>query len=685
MHPLARWLLIALALFAAQPGTAQQLHVPARLVAETQAPAPGTAVTLAFHFVPKPGWHGYWENPGDAGLGLQLDWKLPAGVSAGSLRFPVPSPLLIGGLMNHVYEAPHAILVDLQLASALPEGTRLPVEVAANWLACTDTICVPQQDRFRLQLSVGDGAIGAAQRRQFDLWRTAIPVPIDQSARHAIDGKTYRIAIPYPASAPLDRPYFFARTAERIRYAAPQTARRVGNWLVIETEMQGKAGPVEGLLRIGEDQGLLIRTVAGDIPEGGGKVAALGASDKLAPAGSALPALPWLLFGALLGGALLNLMPCVFPILGLKALALARAGGDERTARRDALAYAAGVVLSCLALGAVMLALRAAGEEVGWAFQLQEPVVVFALLVLMVAITANLAGLFELPGIAIGGGLTRKAGLAGSFWTGVLAAVVATPCTGPFMAAAMGAALLLPVTEAMLLFAALGLGIALPFLLIAYVPRLRAMLPRPGAWLGRFRTLMAIPMGLTALALLWLLWRLAGMSGLWIGGGATALMLLLLAGYRAIQPRLRLAPLLLLAGGILLVAGGAQLLPGAARTPEKREAAFPGAHPFDADRLAELRAQGTPVFLYFTADWCVTCKVNEAAAINRSETIELFADKGIAAMVGDFTRRDAAIARFLALHGRSGVPLYLYYPARGEARELPQILTAHTIAEAVRK
>ena len=683
MQRLLRWLLLSLALLTAQESIAQELNVPGTLVAETERPAPGTSVTLAFVFEPKSGWHGYWENPGDAGLGLQLEWKLPTGFSAGKPRFPVPQPLLIGGLMNHVYEEPHAVLIDLRIPDTAQNGETIPVDVAANWLACTDTICVPQQGRFRVQLKTGDGAIDGASRAQFDLWRATIPVPLDQAARYAIDGKRYQIAIPYPENAPLDRPYFFTLTTDRIRYAAPQAARRVGDWLVIETEMQGQAGPVEGLLRIGNDQGLLVRSVAGNIPEGGTKVATLGANDKLAAPGPELPALPWLLLGALLGGLLLNLMPCVFPILGLKALALAKAGGDEREARRDALAYTAGVVISCLALGTIMLSLRTAGEEIGWAFQLQEPGVVLGLLLLMVLITANLAGLFELNGFAMSDWLARSPGLSGSFWTGVLAAVVATPCTGPFMAAAMGAALLLPAAEAMLLFASLGLGIALPFLLIAYVPHLRAMLPKPGPWLERFRKLMAIPMGLTALGLLWLLWRLAGAPGLWTGGIAIGMMLLLILGYCAMQQRSRQAPWLLLMGSIVLIAGGAQFLPQTRELKGKSDAAFPGALPFDAEKLAALRAKGSLVFLYFTADWCVTCKVNEAAAINREETVELFKDKGIVVMVGDFTRRDPGIARFLAERGRSGVPLYLFYPATGEPRELPQLLTPATIADAI--
>ncbi len=235
----------------------------------------------------------------------------------------------------------------------------------------------------------------------------------------------------------------------------------------------------------------------------------------------------------------------------------------------------------------------------------------------------------------------------------------------------------------MLLFASLGIGIALPFLLIAYVPRLRAMLPKPGPWLERFRRLMAIPMGLTALALLWLLWRLTGPGGLSTGVIAIGTMLLLVLGYRALQRRSRQAPWVLFMGSIALITGGAQFLPQTSESIGKSEATFLGALPFNAEKLTALQAKGSPVFLYFTADWCVTCKVNEAAAINREETVRLFKDRGIEVMVGDFTRRDPEIARFLAERGRSGVPLYLFYPATGGPRELPQLLTPATIADAI--
>jgi thiol:disulfide interchange protein len=376
---------------------------------------------------------------------------------------------------------------------------------------------------------------------------------------------------------------------------------------------------------------------------------------------------------SVLGGLLLNLMPCVFPILGLKALSLAKMGGDEGEARRDAVAYTVGIIVSCLILGGIMLALRAAGEEVGWAFQLQDPAVVLILLLLMVAVTANLARLFEVGGIGAGEKLTRQGGLSGSFWTGVLAAVVATPCTGPFMAAAMGAALLLPTGLALLIFAGLGFGLALPFLAIAFIPALRKRMPRPGLWMVRFRQWMALPMALTSLALLWLTYQLAGVTGLMIGGAAA---LIILAGLFALgRKQKKGSPYKWVVIALLGIAIGAALIIGKVTIEPAGTASKAGSITFNEARLNTLRAEGKPVFLYFTADWCVTCKVNEQAAIDRTETNDAFRKAGMTVMVGDYTRRDPDITRYLAKYGRSGVPLYLYFPPNGDAQILPQILT----------
>jgi thiol:disulfide interchange protein len=309
---------------------------------------------------------------------------------------------------------------------------------------------------------------------------------------------------------------------------------------------------------------------------------------------------------------------------------------------------------------------------------LQDPKIVLLLLAMMVAITANLIGLFEIGTISGGDSLTRLGGIWGSFWTGVLAAVVATPCTGPFMAAAIGAALLLPWFAALSVFAGLGLGIALPFLAIAYVPLIRNRMPRPGPWMVTLRRLMAVPMGLTALALGWLLLRLTGNQGLWIGIAMAALLILGLTVLGRVK-RIGLSPLvtaLIIAGA---VAVAMPLLPNL-NSGQLSSRDFLDAQPFSAEQLSKLRASGTPVFVYFTADWCVTCKVNEAAAIDRAQTRDAFAKRSIKVLKGDLTRPDAAITRFLASQGRSGVPLYLFYPRSGDPEILPQVLTVDILS-----
>ena len=421
---------------------------------------------------------------------------------------------------------------------------------------------------------------------------------------------------------------------------------------------------MHGILRLQGGDGVRFSARPGDVPRGGEPVTA-GSASVVGPF--------WLLLlGALAGGLLLNVMPCVFPILSLKALSLARAGESESQARAEGLAYAAGVVLACLMLGALMLALRAAGEQVGWAFQLQEPAVVALLLLLAVAITANLAGLYELPALSI----TRGGEPASAFATGLLAAFVATPCTGPFMAAALGAALLLPVAQALLLFGALGLGLALPFLALGFIPPLRRMLPRPGAWMVRFRRWLALPMGLTALALLWLAGRLGGAGFALVAAIVVAGLIgsLWIAGRRQrARQRAWLAAAMVFAAFALF---GGIALPAAFDPPGGRHGeTLLAAEPFSETALAHARASGRPVFLWFTADWCLTCKVNEAVAIEREATRAAFARAGVIAIRGDWTRRDPAITRYLASKGAAGVPLYVWIDASGRERTLPQVLT----------
>jgi thiol:disulfide interchange protein/DsbC/DsbD-like thiol-disulfide interchange protein len=666
------WQLLGVLL--AAPALAAPTHIAAELVAES-AVMPGGTVMLAIHMRPEPGWHGYWSNPGDAGLGMTLNWSLPEGAKAGEPLYPVPQTLLISGLMNHVYERDYAVLVPLTLAANATPGSRAPVAVEAQWLACTREICVPEQ--ARLETTVTIGPRGAPDPR-FDRWRASLPAPLGARALFALAGDTIRLGVPLPESLALEDPHFFPAEDKLIDYAAPQRFSRRGDLLVVELQrpkaLAKQPRQLAGVLRLNAaGDGVSLTATPGSVPAGGEPIGGAG------PA--AIPSLPLLLLAALAGGLLLNVMPCVFPILSLKALSLARAGESGAQARSEGLAYTAGVVVACAALGALLLGLRAAGEEVGWAFQLQEPGVVAALLLLAVAITANLLGLFELavPGFATAGS-RPKSDLAGAFATGLLAAFVATPCTGPFMAAAMGAALLLPVLPAMMLFVALGLGIALPFLAIALVPALRRRLPRPGGWMAAFRRWMALPMGLTAAALLWLASRLGGTTfALACAALAAALVAVLaLAGRRQRGGRAAM-PVTALGLAAIAIAGFA-LLPRLQTQPGAAAQGVLPTQPFSEAALARARASGKPVFAYFTADWCLTCKVNEEIAIERPDVRDAFARAGVVVLRGDWTRRDPAITRYLTARGAAGVPLYVWYPANGGApRQLPQVLTAGSL------
>lgn len=673
--------LFALVMVAVSPAARAQIgpnNVPATLVAETVTPAAGSTVTLAIRFQPKPTWHGYWQNPGDAGFGGKFEWTLPKGVSAGAPAYPVPTRLIIADLMNHVFEAEHALLIPVTIPAGLAKGARLSLKLRGDWLGCTDEICVPQGGDMAIDLTVGDGSITPASRAQFDGWRAKLPRPLGSEATFEIKGKRARFAVPFPAGAAITDPWLFAVSEDAVSYVTPQTVSRNGDMLIIETDAAGSAFTAfEGVLAIGPDKGLLVKAVPGAVPAAGTPIAQAVETES-APVG--LTAILLALGGALLGGLILNIMPCVFPIISLKALSLAKAGGDEREARREALAYASGVIIVCVGLGAALLGLRAGGSAVGWAFQLQEPRVILVLLVLVTAIAFNLAGLFELGGLSVSGKLATASGTSGAFWTGALAAFIATPCTGPFMGAALGAALVLPTIAALAIFAGLGLGLALPFLLLGFVPAFRRMLPKPGAWMETMKHILSVPMFLTALALVWLLGRQAGINAMIVGLGAAMIAAFALWWFGRRQSGGKSGGWAAIAGVILLMAGGAFALPKSGAQPATAVSESASANmPFDEAKLAGLRAEGRPVFLYFTADWCVTCKVNEKAAIERVETMEAFKAKNIAVMVGDWTNADATITRFLNARGVSGVPLYLYYPKGGEPQTLPQVLTVGTL------
>ncbi|NUQ18534.1 MAG: thiol:disulfide interchange protein [Sphingomonas sp.] len=651
-----RRLLIIIALLLV-PALAEGRGIEPKLVAEGPA-SPGGQVELAIYMRPATGWHGYWVNPGDAGLPMKLQWQLPKGFTVDPLRYPVPTRLEIAGLMNYVFEKDYALLARLHVP-ADARGT-IPIRADARWLACTDKVCVPEQGQLSLDLPAGNGT---PDRAQFDAWRQALPQPIPTVGHFESAGDKLRVAIPLPASVVVDRPYLFPLTDGPIDYDAKQGFRRSGDTLIAELHRKADVpGQFSGVIALGNGRGLQFSAVPGPVPQG-----------------TPLDGLGWnavvfAVLAAIAGGILLNLMPCVFPILALKALHISRAGGEAREARSDALAYTAGTIVGTGALGGLLLAIRAAGAEAGWAFQLQDPRTIMLLLLLAVAITANLLGLFELPVL---GAAARP---AGSFGTGALAAFVATPCAGPFLGAALGTALLLPLAGSVLVFAALGLGLALPFIAIAFIPALRSRLPKPGPWMRRLQRFLAIPMAASAFAALWLLGRLAGQEALLIGVAIS--MGVLFAGYEAgrLQRRNKRGAWGGAVAAIALAVAGIWLMPSHASPTQQ----LAGAETWSEARVAAYVQQSHPVFVYFTADWCLSCKVNEATSIDRDEVRDAFRKAGVKVLAADWTKGDPAITRFLEGQGRAGVPLYLWYAPGKPVEQLPQVLTPAMLIDRAR-
>ena len=692
-----RRLFLALALLLAPPVLAQsasdQPNTRVELIAESARPAPGKPLSIGIQLTPKKGWHTYWLNPGDAGAPTRVEWTLPAGAGTPpDLQYPVPGTLVVSGLMNHVYEKTNILVTSVDVPASAAPGSAFPITVKVDWLVCSHEQCVPEAATLTLPLTIGDGAPDADMGARLTAARAALPKPLAAEASWAKQGNRFVLSVPMAGLDRVKSAWFFPEGDMVITHVTPQQVTRAGDALRIETDANMPEGEVKGVLRIemaGEaPMGFAITASEGAVPPAGAALASGGgaATDGVGAGagGDGQMGIGAILLFAVLGGLILNVMPCVFPILSLKALALARGNVGAPEARTEALAYTAGVVLVVTALGGVVLALRAAGSQVGWAFQLQDPRVIAFLLLLVTGIALNLAGLFEvtLSTGNLGQDKAREGGASGAFFTGALAAFVATPCTGPFMAGALGAALVLPTWQALAVFAGLGLGLALPFLAIGFVPALRKRLPKPGAWMATLRAILSVPMFLTALALAWVLGQQVGVNGMAMGL-AGALMFALFLWWLGARQHSRkslalpgLASLATLVAAVALVPTAAPEGTAKATTTAASEL---NAVTFTPAALAALRGQNKPVFLYMTADWCLTCKVNEKGAMADAKVAEAFKAKGITVMEGDWTRSDPAISTWLAEHKRAGVPVYVFYDSKGGETELPQILTAEML------
>ena len=668
-----RLLILLVALFSAMPAAAAlRVENPHMTVALEAGPEVAGSRTAAIVLTPTPGWHTYWQNPGAAGVEPTAEWTLPKGASASDIRYPVPDRFPVAGIMNYVFKTERALLVDLDGLTSGPQS----VSLRFDYLVCDDSICVPES----AELS-GDLAAAAVPAERIAKWQADQPSAAPEGARFKSEDGRFLLSAPLPQGVDVADAYFFPSADGLLDYSAPQKVSRDGDEIVLATTAGyvTDAPTAPGVLKLtlgsGETLGLQLAAKPGAVAEG---VPLPAPSDTVEPGGdggSSAPSVPLMFLAALFGGILLNVMPCVFPVLSLKALQLARGGMSERAARTDAIAYTLGVIVTVLALGGVMLALKASGEAVGWAFQLQNPVIVAALFLLMLAIALNLAGVYELPAVSLRSAPSDNGGVLSGFSTGILAAVVATPCTGPFMGVALGATLLLSTMAAMAIFLGLGLGLALPFLLVGIVPAFRRRLPKPGGWMTTFRRLLSVPMFVTSLGLLWVLsGQVAAQSLITVLGVGLLLGLALWWLGSSDRKAIPLVASALAALSLLLVPF-ADAAPQAATNEELQAVKFSDA------ALADLRASRTPTFLYFTADWCITCKVNERGALASPAVAQHFADRGIETLVGDWTRPDPAITAFLASEGRAGVPLYVYFGEDGSKEVLPQLLTVDRLLE----
>ncbi|MDD2544801.1 MAG: protein-disulfide reductase DsbD family protein [Burkholderiaceae bacterium] len=700
-------------------------HVRAELLAHApEGVGPGKLLWLGLHLVHQPGWHTYWKNPGDSGLATELQWQLPPGLGAGDIAWPVPQRLPIGNLANYGYEGELLLPVAMQVAPGFApaaDGT-LTLRLQATWLVCR-VECIPENGAFTLTLPVESAT--ALHASTFAQAQARQAQPLNGASRATVQGERLQLRVAgLPAHLRGRTLAVFPETPEVLVPAARLGRDWTQAWDGAVWTADLPLSPQRGDT---PDRLPLVLAVEGDSETGWrtsatvegrwaaaakaqvspALAAALAANAAppvpAAPDSAPAPLKPYLgaLLASLLGGLLLNLMPCVFPVLAIKVMGFAQHGTDRRAQRLSGAAYTVGVVLSFMALGGLLLALRAAGEQLGWGFQLQSPAVVAALAALFTLIGLNLAGVFEF-GMFVPGrlaALQARHPVGDAFLSGVLAVAVASPCTAPFMGASLGVAVTLPASQALGVFAALGLGMALPYLAASLAPAVVRWLPRPGAWMETFRRAMAFPMFATVV---WLVWVLGQQSGI---DGAATLLMLLVAGSSVVwsltlagRTRVVFASVLIAATALFMGAWGpnitetpAQALPASAQGAGPSTLGASGAsgatgslalwQPWSAEEVGRLTAAGQPVFVDFTAAWCITCQYNKRNALADPALLADLAAKKVQLLRADWTRRDPAITAALTQLGRSGVPVYVLH-APGKA---PVVFTEILSGDAVRQ
>ena len=665
-------------------------HTKVRLVPEVSSVQPGTPFTLALHMTMDPHWHTYWQNPGDIGREIRIAWTLPEGAAAAEVQWPAPEAIRGADLTSYGYEGEVALLVDITMPATLPAGTNAPIAARLDWVECTEGKCIPS-GKVSLDLSLpvrAEAAVpDAAVQPLFVAARARLPKDGASWKVQAIAAAS-RLALTFESEKPITSAAFFSDARKTIEPGAPQVLRKTPSGYILELARDDEAEAFDslaGILKAETSGGTVavrvtssVRT-ADALPSGTPVTTPAAGGDK-ADALGVFAAIGF----AFIGGLILNLMPCVLPVLSLKVLSFVRHSSEEGGRPwRHGVAYTVGVVGSFLALAGALLALRAGGEQIGWGFQLQSPVFVAALTGLFFLIGLNLFGVFE-----VGASLTRagglgagKSGLTSSLFDGALATIVATPCTAPFMGSALGFALSQPAYVALLIFGSLGVGMAVPYLVLSLSPALLRFVPRPGAWMEAFKQLMGFFMMGTVVVLVWIFSRQTDSDAVaYLLGGLVIVSLgAWIYGRAAISPspRRRLS----MAFGLAVGIGGLGLALAQGRAPGTEGITW---QPFSAEAVAAARAAGKPVFIDFTAAWCFSCQVNERVALRPASVTGRFREHGIVAFKADWTLEDERITQALGSYGRSSVPLYvLYAPGVSEPRLLPEILTPDIVLDAL--
>ena len=661
--------------------------VVAQLVSSHNTAPAGSTIQVALRTVLDDKWHTYWRNPGDSGEPVQIDWRLPEGASAGEIVWPLPAAIPTGPLINYGFEGIPYFPVEITLPADAQAGEMVVIDAGVYYLVCYD-VCIPEDADLSLQVLIGEPELNGRWDSAIKRAITDAPKLTQVKSGVTKAGDMVRYTFTDLPAGDFSNAFFFPNDMGVIKPSEPQTLTLGADGLEISVGAEfawNNAQPdnYEGVLRFiqdGKPTGMIVKSTVG-------KTVAIGKETAIAPKSSVGGLTLWgAVIGAFLGGLILNLMPCVFPIISMKALSLAKVAHEDRSVmRREAHLYTVGVMTTFLLMTFVLLALKAAGTQIGWGFQLQSPIVVGCLALLIFAVGLNLLGVFEF-GTKLqntGSNLVAKGGNTGAFFTGALAVIVATPCTAPFMAPAIGYAMAQPAAIMLAVFMALGIGFALPFLMLGYMPKLLNKLPKPGPWMVRFKEFLAFPMLATAVGLVWVLSQQAGADGV-----LKVLLAMLLLGFaiwcwkRAGSFAKMLAILSLLGAFILPF----QLTLDVSTKGVSLESDGYEKLAWSPEIVAERRAAGQNVFVDFTAAWCVTCKVNERVILERASIKQLFEDSNTAFLVADWTNRNDKIARELAVHGRSGVPLYLVYRADNNDVSpliLPQVLTENVLKDAL--